>query len=60
MTKCKFYFAWSISDAVCNISGFGYKRPDFDNDEDLSSVMNDGVLFCNSEPKSGNNFPVIK
>jgi len=41
LTKSKFYFAWSVSDAMCNISGFGYKRPDFDNDyddDDLSLI----------------------
>jgi len=34
LTKSKFYFAWSISDATCNVAGFGYKRPDMDEDDD--------------------------
>jgi len=34
LTKSKFYFAWSVSDATCNIAGFGYRRPDNEEDED--------------------------
>ena len=44
LTKSKFYFAWSVSDATCNIAGFGYRRPDNEEDEDeddLSSVQLD-------------------
>lgn len=33
LTKSKFYFAWSVSDATCNIAGFGYRRPDNEEDE---------------------------
>lgn len=43
LTKSKFYFAWSISDALCNVSGFGYKRPECeDDDDDMSSFVGVG------------------
>jgi len=34
VTKSKFYFAWSASDAACNVAGFGCAREDEDEDKD--------------------------
>ena len=45
ITKMKFYFAWSISDAACNVAGFGYKRPDWDVEEEELKMVSEELRF---------------
>jgi len=59
LTKSKFYFAWSISDAMCNVAGFGYRRPDTDEDDEdddlsLYSRVGGSKRKCRDEDLTSN------